>query len=58
MAHARPEYAILLAIIGVLLAIGIPAWQRGQVVVGGLCMTAALGLIAWAVVAVVRSRSG
>ena len=45
-------------IIGVLLAIGIPAWQRGQIVIGGLCMTAALGAIAWAIVAVLRSRGG
>ncbi len=56
MAHARPEYAILLAIVGVLLAIGIPSWQRGQVVIGGVCMAAALGVIAWAIVAIVRSR--
>jgi len=57
VAHARPEFAIVLALLGILLAIGIPTLQRGQVVVGGLCLLAAAFVSAWAIVAIVRSRS-
>ena len=34
MAHARPEYAIVMALLGVLLAIGNPSLRRGQLIVG------------------------
>jgi hypothetical protein len=46
MGHARPEYAITVAIVGILLAIGIPAVARGQLLFGwlftGLGIAAAL----------------
>jgi len=58
VAHARPEYAIVLALLGILLAIGIPSLQRGQLVVGVLCLLAAALVAGWAIVAIVRSRSG
>ena len=57
MAHARPEYAITLAILGVLLAIGIPALRRGQTLVGALCLGVATAVLAWTVIAIKRERS-
>ncbi len=56
MAHARPEYAIIVAILGILLAIGIPALRRGQVIVGGLCIGLAVVVAGWSVLAVRRAR--
>ena len=56
MAHARPEYAIVVAVIGVLLAIGIPALRRGQVTVGGVCIGLAVAIVGWSVLALVRAR--
>lgn len=56
MTHARPEYSIILAILGVLLAVGVPALKRGQYVVGGLCMLLAVGVLAWVLVAIRRDR--
>lgn len=56
MPHARPEYTITVAIIGVLLAIGIPSLQRGQIVIGGVCVALALGVAVWAIIAIIRSR--
>lgn len=56
MPHARPEYTITVAIIGILLAIGIPSLQRGQIVIGGVCVALALGVAAWAIIAIIRSR--
>jgi ribosomal protein S18 acetylase RimI-like enzyme len=54
--HARPELAISLAILGVLLAIGIPALQRGQMLLGSLLVLAAVAYAGWCVVAVIRAR--
>lgn len=56
MTHARPEYSIILAILGVLLAVGVPALKRGQYVAGGLCMLLAVGVLAWVLVAIRRDR--
>lgn len=56
MAHARPEYAIVLALFGVLLAVGIPSLRRGQLLVGGLCLAGALAVAAFVLLTFLRSR--
>ena len=56
MQHARPEYAITVAIIGILLAIGIPSLQQGQIVIGVTFVALALGVAVWAIIAIIRSR--
>jgi ABC-type uncharacterized transport system permease subunit len=56
MSHARPEYAVTVAVIGVLLAIGIPCLKRGQIVTGVIFVAMALGVTVWAIVAIIRSR--
>ena len=45
--HARPEYAISLAILGVLLAVGIPALKGGRLVLGGTMIALAVLFVAW-----------
>lgn len=47
MSQAQPEYGIILSILGVLLAIGIPSLKRGQFIVGGLCIGLAVIVAAW-----------
>ena len=56
MAHAQPEYAIVVAAIGILLAIGVPALRRGQVILGGVCISLAVAILGWSVLALVRAR--
>ena len=56
MAHARPEYAITVAIVGVLLAIGIPSLRRGQFILGGVLIVLALAVTAWAIRAALQER--
>lgn len=56
MAHARPEYAIILAVLAILTAIGVPALKRGQFVVGGLCAVLIVAVLAWVIVALRRQR--
>ena len=56
MAHARPEYAITVAIVGVLLALGIPALRRGQFILGGVLIILALVVAGWAIRAVLQER--
>ncbi len=56
MPHARPEYAIVLAVIGICLAIGIPAFKRGDVVIGAIGIGAAIMVVAWSLLAIWRSR--
>jgi hypothetical protein len=56
MPHARPEYAIILAIVGVLAAVGVPALRRGQVVLGTICVTLAIAVVVWAVATIRRER--
>jgi hypothetical protein len=58
VAHARPEYAIVLALIGVLLAIGVPSLQRGQLLVGSICTALAVLVACWAAVVMLRERRG
>ena len=56
MAQARPEYAITVAIVGVLLAVGIPAIRRGQFILGGVLIFLALSVTGWAIRAVLQER--
>lgn len=56
MAHARPEYGIVIALFGVLLALGIPAVRRGQWIIGGLCLGLAVAVGVWILVVFLRSR--
>ena len=56
MAKARPEYAIRLSVIGVLLAIGIPSLRRGQFFVGALCTGLAVAAAGWFVLVLIRAR--
>ena len=56
MAHARPEYAIVLALIGVLLAVGIPSLQRGRFLIGGACVAMAVVVAGWSLFTVWRER--
>ena len=58
MPHAHPEYAIALSLLGILLAIGIPSLKRGQFIVGGVCLGAAVAVVGWSIVAVIRARKG
>jgi len=44
MRHARPEKVIIVAIIGVLLAIGVPALERGHAFTGGVLVLLAVGV--------------
>ena len=54
---ARPEYAIALAVIGVLVAIGVPALQRGDVLIGVPCMAAAACVALYKLVEWIRLRN-
>lgn len=56
MAHARPEYAIVIAVIGVLLAIGVPSLRREPSVVGWVCIGLAALVAAWSILAIWRER--
>lgn len=56
MAHARPEYAIVIAILGILLAIGIPSLKRGQLVAGGICIGLAVVIGGWSALVIKRER--
>ena len=56
MAHARPEYAIVLAIIGVCLAVGIPALKRGDQIVGILGIAGAIAVAVWVAITIWRER--
>lgn len=56
MAHARQEYGIIIALLGVLVAIGVPALRRDQIVIGGVCIGLAVATAVWSVVAIRRAR--
>ena len=56
MAHARPEYAIVLALIGVLLAVGIPSLQRVRFLIGGACVAMAVVVAGWSLFTIWRER--
>ena len=56
MGHARPEYAISLAILGVLLAVGIPSFQRGDRILGSIFVMAAVVFAIRVIAIIVRER--
>lgn len=56
MPRAHPEYAITLAILGILVAIGIPAIRRGQVIVGAICIAVIFVIAGRAVLESIRKR--
>ena len=53
---ARPELAIFLALLGVLIAVGVPALRRGQLLVGWACLTVAAAVAVWGVIEIRRTR--
>ena len=57
MKAARPELAIFLALLGVLIAVGVPALQRGQLFVGWACMALAAAVAAWGAIVIGRARN-
>jgi|CXWL01.1.fsa_nt_gi membrane protein implicated in regulation of membrane protease activity len=58
LAHAKPEFAIIVAIIGVLLAVGYPAFYNGRWVTGGICFLLVAVIAGWVTVAYLRQRRG
>jgi hypothetical protein len=56
MPGARREYSIALSVLILLLAIGIPALQRGQRLTGGICVGLAVLFAAWTLVEFLRAR--
>jgi hypothetical protein len=56
MSHARPEFAIVAAVIGILLAIGVPALQRGERVEGWICIGLAALVAGWVLATLIRLR--
>jgi len=54
---AKPELAIFFAVLGVLTAVGVPALQRGQPVVGWACLAIAAAVAAWGAIVLWRSRN-
>jgi len=56
MPGARREYSIAISVLLVLLAIGIPALQRGQRLMGGICVGLAVLFAAWTLVEFLRDR--
>jgi hypothetical protein len=56
MAHARPEYLITVAIVGVLAAIGVPRLASGRIVSGSLFVGLAAAVAIWAILAFIRER--
>jgi hypothetical protein len=56
MPRVHREYAITLALAGVLLAIGVPRMKNGQVV-GALCVVGAVVVVLWALRSFLRERS-
>ena len=57
MAKVGPEYAIFFAVLGVLTAIGVPAVQRGQAVLGWLCIVLAAVVLIWGGLSIWRARN-
>jgi hypothetical protein len=57
MAKAGPEYAIFFAALGVLTAIGVPAIQRGKVVLGWFCIVLAGVVLIWGGLSIWRARN-
>jgi len=57
MAKTGPEYAIFFAALGVLTAIGVPAIQRGEVVLGWFCIVLAGAVLIWGALSIWRARN-
>lgn len=53
---ARPELAIFFAVLGLLVAVGVPALQRGQLIVGWACFAVAAAVAAWGAIVLWRAR--
>ena len=58
MTHVYPEYGIIVALLCVLLAIGIPAFYNGRWILGGIVFVIAGVIAAWALIAYLRQRRG
>jgi hypothetical protein len=56
MPQPRPEYAIKIALFGLLVAIGVPALRRGEWMIGGPCLVLAMAVAIWTLVGFFRSR--
>jgi hypothetical protein len=56
VAFVRPEYAITVAVILVLLAIGVPAIRNESYIIGGACIGAAAFVVFYVVRGVMRER--
>ena len=56
MPRAKPEYAIFLSLLGVLIAIGVPAISRGDLLLGSACLALAAIAVVWAAITVFRTR--
>ena len=53
----RPELASFLALLGVLIAVGVPALRRGELFVGWACLTVAAAVAAWGAIVIWRARN-
>jgi hypothetical protein len=56
MPRAKPEFAIFISVLGALLAIGVPALRRDNVLLGWSCLGLAIVVIAWACTTLWRAR--
>jgi hypothetical protein len=56
MPRPKSDIVIPLATIGVLLAIGVPSLQRGDILVGRGCIGGAIVVALWLGIAFLRSR--
>jgi hypothetical protein len=57
MPGAHREYSIALSVVIVLLAIGVPALQRGQRLMGGICIGLAVLVAVWTLMEFLRDRT-
>lgn len=56
MSRPRTEWVMPLAAIGVLLAIGVPALQRGESLIGWGCIGGAFAVVLWLAISILRSH--
>ena len=56
MPHAKPDYAIAFTLIAILLAIGIPSLRNGQLIIGVVCISLAVFVSGWLILALIRMR--
>lgn len=57
MESGRTDFTIVIALIGIFLSIGIPALDRGEFIVGGLCIGLATVVAGWTLVTIWQARS-